>query len=205
MKTGWGREFEIFLYKDSRTQASLKYRMGTNLTIAGFNQGPCRTWCLLVFVCCSQWCVPPSRLDTQTQKLGVLPPIQWATANVVFVEYLVLLLLLLFVVVFLFCCFVLLLLFFSCPSSSIPTLVSARWSDHNFFTQLWAHNAAHNSQCREQFTMPRTIATNVTLHLLELMLWGHIWKRAVEKSQTNATNVTLPALIQVLYGDIWKA
>ena len=35
--------------------------------------------------------------------------------------------------------------------------------------------------------MPRTIATNVTLHHLQLMLWGHIWKRTEEKSQTNAT------------------
>jgi len=56
------------------------------------------------------------------------------------------------------CCFAVLLFCFSCCCFfSIPTLVSARWSDHNFFTQLWAHNAAHNSQCRAQFAMPHTI------------------------------------------------
>ena len=35
-------------------------------------------------------------------------------------------------------------------------------------------------------------------------IWGHIWKRTAEKSQTNATNATMHALIQVFWGDIWK-
>ena len=50
----------------------------------------------------------------------------------------------------------------------------------------------------------QTNAANVTLNHLRQAIWGHIWKRTVEISQTNATNVTLPALLQALYGDIWK-
>ena len=37
-----------------------------------------------------------------------------------------------------------------------------------------------------------------------LFFWGHIWKRTVEKSQTNATNVTLPHLGQTFWRRIWK-
>ena len=33
-------------------------------------------------------------------------------------------------------------------------------------------------------------ATSATLHLLIKAIWEHIWKRTVEKSQTNATTVT---------------
>ena len=35
-------------------------------------------------------------------------------------------------------------------------------------------------------------------------IWGHIWKRTVEKSQTNATNATMPPLVQTIWGNIWK-
>ena len=47
-------------------------------------------------------------------------------------------------------------------------------------------------------------ATNVTLPLFRLAIWGHIWKRTVGKSQTNATNVIMPLLRQAIWGDIWK-
>ena len=36
-------------------------------------------------------------------------------------------------------------------------------------------------------------------------IWGHIWKRTVEKSQMNATNVTLHPHRQEIWGDIWKS
>ena len=40
--------------------------------------------------------------------------------------------------------------------------------------------------------------------LLEQAIWGHIWKRTVEKSQTNATSVIMHPLEQEVWGDIWK-
>ena len=33
---------------------------------------------------------------------------------------------------------------------------------------------------------------------------GHIWKRILEKTQTNATNVTMAPLGQTFWGHIWK-
>ena len=36
-------------------------------------------------------------------------------------------------------------------------------------------------------------------------IWGHIWKRTMEKSQTNAINVILHCLMQVLWGDFLKS
>ena len=36
------------------------------------------------------------------------------------------------------------------------------------------------------------------------MFWGHIWKRTVEKNQTNATNATFPLFRQAIWGYIWK-
>ena len=50
----------------------------------------------------------------------------------------------------------------------------------------------------------RTNATNVTMPLLGQAIWGNIWKYTVEKSKTNATNATLPALSKVIWGDIWR-
>ena len=47
-------------------------------------------------------------------------------------------------------------------------------------------------------------ATNVTLHLLRQAIWGDIWKHTVEKSQINATNVTLHPHRQAIWSDIWK-
>ena len=35
-------------------------------------------------------------------------------------------------------------------------------------------------------------------------IWGHIWKRTLEKSQINATNATMHLLGQAIWGDIWK-
>ena len=35
-------------------------------------------------------------------------------------------------------------------------------------------------------------------------IWRNIWKRTVEKSQTNATNVTMHFLKQAISLDIWK-
>ena len=40
--------------------------------------------------------------------------------------------------------------------------------------------------------------------LLRLAIWRHIWKRIVEKSQTNAANVTFPFLRQAIWRDIWQ-
>ena len=50
----------------------------------------------------------------------------------------------------------------------------------------------------------QTNATNVNMHPVMQALWGHIWKHTVEKSQTNATNVTMPLLRQAIWGNIWK-
>ena len=47
-------------------------------------------------------------------------------------------------------------------------------------------------------------AANVTMHAVGQAIWGHIWKRTVEKSQTNATNVTMHPLGHTIWGDIWK-
>ena len=47
-------------------------------------------------------------------------------------------------------------------------------------------------------------ATNATLYLLRQAIWGHIWKRTVEKSQINAANVTMHLLMQEVWGHIWK-
>ena len=35
-------------------------------------------------------------------------------------------------------------------------------------------------------------------------IWGHIWKRTLEKSQINATNATMHLLRQAIWGTIWK-
>ena len=35
-------------------------------------------------------------------------------------------------------------------------------------------------------------------------IWGHIWKRTVDKSQTSATNVTMHLLVQAIWEDIWR-
>ena len=43
---------------------------------------------------------------------------------------------------------------------------------------------------------------NVTMHLPMQDIWGHIWKRTVEKSQTNATNVALPFLKELHWNHI---
>ena len=43
-----------------------------------------------------------------------------------------------------------------------------------------------------------------TVHPLGQEIWSYIWKRKVEKSQTNATNVTLPLLGKAIWGHIWK-
>ena len=50
----------------------------------------------------------------------------------------------------------------------------------------------------------QTNATNVTMLALIQVHWGHIWKCTVEKGQINATNVTMPLLGQVIWGHIWK-
>ena len=47
-------------------------------------------------------------------------------------------------------------------------------------------------------------ATNVSMNLLGLAIWGVIWKDTVEKNQTNATNVTMHPLRQEIWGDTWK-
>ena len=47
-------------------------------------------------------------------------------------------------------------------------------------------------------------ATNVTLLPLGQAIWGHTWKRTVEKCQTNATNVTLHPLRQAFWRNTWK-
>ena len=49
-----------------------------------------------------------------------------------------------------------------------------------------------------------TNATNVIMPLLRQAIWGDIWKHTVEKSQTNAPNVTLHPLRQSIWGHIWK-
>ena len=50
----------------------------------------------------------------------------------------------------------------------------------------------------------QTNAASVTLHLLGQAIWGDIRKYTVEKSPTNATNVTLSLLRQAIWGHIWK-
>ena len=41
--------------------------------------------------------------------------------------------------------------------------------------------------------------TNVTMQAI----WRHIWKRTVEKSQTNAASVTLHPIMQTIWEGIW--
>ena len=50
----------------------------------------------------------------------------------------------------------------------------------------------------------QTNATSVIMHPLRQAIWGHIWERTAEKSQTNATSVTMHPLRQVVWGDIWE-
>ena len=50
----------------------------------------------------------------------------------------------------------------------------------------------------------QTNAPSVILHLLGQAIWGHIWKRTVKKSQTNAPSVILHLLGQAIWGHIWK-
>ena len=87
------------------------------------------------------------------------------------------------------------------------TFENARWKKYkykykcNFASiqagHLWKHLKTHSGEKSYK-------CKNVTRHLLWQAIWGHIWQRTVEKSQTNATNVTMPALIQSLSIDIWK-
>ena len=44
----------------------------------------------------------------------------------------------------------------------------------------------------------------MTVHPHRQAVWGHIWKRTVEKRQINATNATMPLLRQAIWGNIWK-
>ena len=44
----------------------------------------------------------------------------------------------------------------------------------------------------------------MTLHPHRQAIWGDIWKRTVDKSQTNASNVNMHLLMQAIWGDIWK-
>ena len=43
-----------------------------------------------------------------------------------------------------------------------------------------------------------TNATNATMPHLKQATWGHIWKRTVEKGQTNAASVTMYLLRQTI-------
>ena len=45
----------------------------------------------------------------------------------------------------------------------------------------------------------QTNATNMTMPLLMQAIWGHIWKRTVEKSQTNAVSVIMHVLGQAIW------
>ena len=58
-------------------------------------------------------------------------------------------------------------------------------------------------QCDYALSLYRNV-TYVALHPPGQTIWGHIWKRTLEKSQTNATNATLPLLRQAIWGDSWK-
>ena len=40
--------------------------------------------------------------------------------------------------------------------------------------------------------------------LLRQAIWGHIWKRTLEKNKINATNATMHLIRQAVWGDIWK-
>ena len=50
----------------------------------------------------------------------------------------------------------------------------------------------------------QTNATNVTLHPHGQGIWRDILKSTVEKSQTNAANLTMHPLRQVIWGHIWN-
>ena len=60
-----------------------------------------------------------------------------------------------------------------------------------------------------EHTLEKIQSTNVTLHPHRQAIWGDIWKRTVEKSQTNPTNVTLhPLTVQcfaVYYHIKWSS
>ena len=61
-----------------------------------------------------------------------------------------------------------------------------------------------NAQCNQcDYALYRNV-TYVTLHPPGQTIWGHIWKRTLEKSQTNATNVTMHPHTQAIWGHIWK-
>ena len=59
------------------------------------------------------------------------------------------------------------------------------------------------NQCDYALSLYRNV-TYVTLHPPGQTIWGHIWKRTLEKSQTNATNVTMPLLGQAIRGHILR-
>ena len=42
------------------------------------------------------------------------------------------------------------------------------------------------------------------MHHLGQIVWGHTWKRTLEKSPTNATSVTMQHLRQVIWRHTWK-
>ena len=50
----------------------------------------------------------------------------------------------------------------------------------------------------------QTNATNATMPLLRHAIWGDIWTRTVEKNQTNAISVTMSLLMQAIWWDTWK-
>ena len=50
----------------------------------------------------------------------------------------------------------------------------------------------------------QTNVTNATMHPHRQAIWRHIWKYTVEKNQTNATNAITLLLRQTIWGDIWK-
>ena len=69
------------------------------------------------------------------------------------------------------------------------------------------------SQCKWRYPVAKIVTNAMRWFLfsevfLEVFLgqaiWGHIWKRTVDKSQTSATNVTMHLLVQAIWEDIWR-
>ena len=91
-----------------------------------------------------------------------------------------------------------------CPVAKIVTNAMRWFLFSEVFLEVFLGQAIWGHIWKRTVDKSQTSATNVTMHPIRQAIWGHIWKRPVEKSHTNATSVTMHPLGQAIWGHIWK-
>ena len=70
---------------------------------------------------------------------------------------------------------------------------------------MWPHRqAVWGNIWKRTVEKSQTNATNVTMHPLRQAIWEHILKHTMVQSRTNATSVTMHPLMQAIWEHIWK-